>query len=105
MKNQKTRTLGGNRLLAQWRVSWLIESSTSHDDRKNNRRFDLPVANKVLMYGPFGCGKTLTSYVLAGELKKMMVVINLWAIVSSKFGVTSKNLSKIFKKAAVKDYM
>lgn len=67
------------------------------------RRFDLPVANKVLMYGPSGCGKTLASYVIAGELKKMMVVINLGAIVSSKLGETSKNLSKIFKKAAIED--
>jgi hypothetical protein len=35
--------------------------------------------------------------------KKMMVVINLGAIVSSKLGETSKNLSKIFKKAAIED--
>lgn len=67
------------------------------------RRFDLPVANKVLMHGPSGCGKTLASYVIAGELKKMMVVINIGAIVSSKLGETSKNLSKIFKKAALED--
>lgn len=67
------------------------------------RRFDLPVANKVLMHGPSGCGKTLASYVLAGELDKMMVVINLGAIVSSKLGETSKNLSKIFKKASIED--
>ena len=55
------------------------------------------------MYGPSGCGKTLASYVIAGELDKMMVVINLGAIVSSKLGETSKNLSKIFKKAATED--
>jgi AAA+ superfamily predicted ATPase len=67
------------------------------------RRFDLPVANKVLLHGPSGCGKTLASYILAGELNKMMVVINLGAIVSSKLGETSKNLSKIFKKAAIED--
>lgn len=65
------------------------------------RRFDLPVANKLLLYGPSGCGKTLASYVVAGELKKMMVVINLGAIVSSKLGETSKNLAKIFRKAAI----
>jgi AAA+ superfamily predicted ATPase len=67
------------------------------------RRFDLPVSNKVLMYGPSGCGKTLASYIIAGELKKMMIVINLGAIVSSKLGETSKNLSKIFQKAAIED--
>lgn len=67
------------------------------------RQFDLPVSNKLLLYGPSGCGKTLASYVIAGELQKMMVVINLGAIVSSKLGETSKNLSKIFKKSATED--
>jgi len=62
--------------------------------------YDLPIANKVLLYGPSGCGKTLASYVLAGELQKMMVVVNLGAIVSAKLGETSKNLAKIFRKAA-----
>jgi len=61
---------------------------------------DLPMANKVLFYGPSGCGKTLASYVLAGELKKMMIVINLGAIVSSKLGETSKNLTKLFRSAS-----
>lgn len=67
------------------------------------RRFDLPVANKVLLHGPSGCGKTLASYVIAGELKKMMIVVNLGAIVSSKLGETSKNLAKLFRKAASED--
>lgn len=67
------------------------------------KRFDLPVSNKMLLYGPSGCGKTLASYVLAGELNKMMVVVNLGAIVSSKLGETSKNLAKIFRKAALED--
>ncbi len=64
------------------------------------RKYDLPIANKVLLYGPSGCGKTLASYVLAGELQKMMVVVNLGAIVSAKLGETSKNLAKIFRRAA-----
>lgn len=67
------------------------------------RKFDLPIANKVLLHGPSGCGKTLASFVIAGELKKMMVVVNLGAIVSSKLGETSKNLAKIFRKATSED--
>ena len=67
------------------------------------RSFDLPVANKILLHGPTGCGKTLASYVISGELKKMMVVVNLGAIVSSKLGETSKNLAKTFKRAASED--
>lgn len=64
------------------------------------QQLELPIANKVLFYGPSGCGKTLASYVLAGELEKMMMVVNLGAIVSSKLGETSKNLSKVFRRAA-----
>lgn len=67
------------------------------------RKFDLPIANKILFHGPSGCGKTLASYVMAGELNKMMVVINLGAIVSSKLGETSKNLAKVFRNAALED--
>lgn len=63
-------------------------------------KFELPVSNRILLHGPSGCGKTLASYVIAGELKKMMVVVNLGAIVSSRLGETSKNLAKIFRKAA-----
>lgn len=74
-----------------------------HDKIELLQKFKLPVSNKLLLHGPSGCGKTLASYVIAGELKKMMVVVNLGAIVSSKLGETSKNLSKIFKKAALED--
>ncbi|MDR2621966.1 MAG: ATP-binding protein [Dysgonamonadaceae bacterium] len=66
-------------------------------------KFELPVSNKVLFHGPSGCGKTLAAYVLAGELEKLMIVVNLGAIVSSKLGETSKNLAKIFKRAASED--
>jgi SpoVK/Ycf46/Vps4 family AAA+-type ATPase len=74
-----------------------------HNSIETLKKFDLPVSNKVLLYGPSGCGKTLASYVIAGELQKMMIVINLGAIVSSKLGETSKNLAKIFRKAASED--
>ncbi|KEO71666.1 AAA family ATPase [Anditalea andensis] len=74
-----------------------------HQSAKLLQSLDLPIANKILFHGPSGCGKTLASYVVAGELKRMMMVINLGAIVSSKLGETSKNLSKIFKRAASED--
>lgn len=74
-----------------------------HESAEILQRFDLPIANKVLLHGPSGCGKTLASYVIAGELKKMMVVVNLGAVVSSKLGETSKNLTKIFRRASQED--
>jgi SpoVK/Ycf46/Vps4 family AAA+-type ATPase len=74
-----------------------------HKGIKLLKSYDLPIANKILFHGPSGCGKTLASYVLAGELEKMMIVINLGAIVSSKLGETSKNLAKIFRRAAAEE--
>lgn len=64
------------------------------------KQYDLPISNRLLLYGPSGCGKTLASYVVAGELEKMMIVVNLGAIVSSKLGETSKNLAKLFRKVS-----
>lgn len=64
---------------------------------------NLPVSNKILFHGPSGCGKTLAAYILAGELNKLIYVVNLGAIVSSKLGETSKNIAKVFKKAAQED--
>ena len=74
-----------------------------HRSKELIRKFNLPISNKVLFYGPSGCGKTLASYVIAGELEKMMYVINLGAIVSSKLGETSKNLAKVFRQATTED--
>lgn len=73
---------------------------SEHKQIEKLRKHNLPIANKVLFHGPSGCGKTLASYVLAGELEKVMIVVNLGAIVSSKLGETSRNLAKIFKQAA-----
>lgn len=85
-----------------------VKESLDHfilEHRKKSllQALDLPVAHKILFYGPSGCGKTLASYVIAGELEKILLVVNLGAIVSSKLGETSKNLAKIFKKAASGD--
>ncbi|MET0463056.1 MAG: AAA family ATPase [Chitinophagaceae bacterium] len=71
-----------------------------HRSIETLQRMELPIANKVIFHGPSGCGKTLASYVLAGELQKLMYVVNLGAIVSSKLGETSKNLAKVFRRAA-----
>lgn len=74
-----------------------------HNTIEELQKFSLPISNKVIFYGPSGCGKTLASFVLAGELNKIMYVINLGSIVSSKLGETSKNLAKIFRRAATED--
>lgn len=71
-------------------------------ERKNSldiKRHNLPLSNKILLYGEPGCGKTLTAYCLAGELNKPLYIVNLGNIISSKLGETAQNLERIFRKA------
>ncbi len=61
--------------------------------------YQLPVANKLLLYGATGCGKTMTAKALAKQLNKKLVVVNLATIVSSKLGETAKNIESLFKES------
>lgn len=61
--------------------------------------FKLPIANKILMYGATGCGKTMTAKAIAKHLNKKLVIVNLATIISSKLGETSKNIDALFKEA------
>ncbi len=101
------------KVTSDYRLSNLVSSEKTkeqlnyflqeHNSIEMLRKFDLPISNKILLHGPSGCGKTLASYVIAGELKKMMVVVNLGAVVSAKLGETSKNIAKIFRAATAED--
>ena len=55
----------------------LVNFLEEHRNSDLLSKYQLPISNKLLLYGPSGCGKTLASYVIAGELKKMMIVVNL----------------------------
>jgi len=58
--------------------------------------YGLKAVNKLLFYGPPGCGKTLTAEVIACELDRLFVVLRLDAVVSSYLGETATNLRKVF---------
>ena len=60
--------------------------------------YNLPVDNKVLLYGYSGCGKTSTARAIAAALKKDILILNLSTIVDARLGQTAKNISDIFKK-------
>ncbi|WP_306353326.1 AAA family ATPase [Flavobacterium sp. '19STA2R22 D10 B1'] len=60
-------------------------------------QYDLPVGNKMLLYGKTGCGKTMTAKAIAKELDKKIIIVNLASIVSSKLGETAKNIEGLFK--------
>ena len=53
-------------------------------------------ANRLLLCGPPGCGKTITAQALANELDLPMAYVRLDGLVSSYLGQTSTNLRKVF---------
>lgn len=52
--------------------------------------------NKVLFYGPPGCGKTLCANVLATEIGIPLMYVRFDALVSSYLGETASNIRKVF---------
>lgn len=51
---------------------------------------------RLLFYGPPGCGKTLAAKVMSGILSYPLVTVRFDAIVSSYLGETAANLRKVF---------
>ena len=53
-------------------------------------------ADKLLFCGPPGCGKTLTTEVLASELSLPLAIVRIDSVVSSFLGETAANLRQVF---------
>lgn len=68
------------------------------ENEKNEQllKHNLPPANRLLLCGPPGCGKTVTAYAIAHELNLPMVYVRLDGLISSYLGQTSVNLRKVF---------
>ena len=60
---------------------------------------------RVLFHGPPGTGKTMTACLLGKYTKRDVFRIDLSMVVSKYIGETEKNLSKLFDKAANKDWI
>lgn len=60
---------------------------------------------RVLFHGPSGTGKTLTACLLGKYTSRDVYRIDLSMVVSKYIGETEKNLSKLFDKAANKDWI
>lgn len=60
------------------------------------KSYGMRPSNRVLFFGPPGCGKTLTAEVIASELDLPLAIVRLDALVSSFLGETAANLRKIF---------
>jgi SpoVK/Ycf46/Vps4 family AAA+-type ATPase len=63
-------------------------------------KYNLPINNKILLFGNSGCGKTTTAKALAKALEKPLVILNLSNVVCSRIGETAQNVKQVFDKAA-----
>lgn len=71
-----------------------------HHHRERLGGYGMRPADRLLFYGPPGCGKTLTAEVIASELGLPLAVVRVDAVVSSYLGETAANLRKVFDFAA-----
>jgi len=62
-------------------------------------QYDVPIPNKLVMFGPPGTGKTLTAFYLAKRLERPLILVRLDAIIHSHLGETASNVRKIFEYA------
>ncbi|MEQ2352072.1 AAA family ATPase [Pseudoalteromonas piscicida] len=60
------------------------------------RSYGMVPAEKILFFGPPGCGKTLAAEAMAYELDRPLGVVRLDSLVSSFLGETAANLRKVF---------
>lgn len=69
-------------------------------DEQNNaanlKKHNIPAANRLLLCGPPGCGKTMTAYAIGNALDLPIAYVRLDGLVSSYLGQTSTNLRKVF---------
>ncbi|WP_145151801.1 AAA family ATPase [Paenibacillus xylanexedens] len=57
----------------------------------------LDIATTLLLYGPPGCGKTETAFMIARKLSLPIIVARLDTLISSYLGSTSKNIRLLFE--------
>lgn len=67
------------------------------DKRDDFIAHDVPIPNKVVMFGPPGTGKTLTAFYLAHRLQLPLVLVRLDTIIHSHLGETASNIRKLFE--------
>ncbi len=83
--------------------TWLKFNDTLLNDWKMHGK--IKPGFRILFHGPPGTGKTMTACLLGKYTKRDVFRIDLSMMVSKYIGETEKNLSKLFDKAANKDWI
>ncbi len=74
----------------------LVQITREHQRHDVLAAGGLSPTQRVLFFGPPGCGKTLTAQVMASALSLPLVTVRFDAVVSSYLGETASNLRRVF---------
>jgi len=83
-------------LLSRHALETLERVAREHRKRDLLAAAGIKPTQRLLFYGPPGCGKTLAAQVLASVLEFPLVTVRFDAVVSSYLGETAANLRKVF---------
>lgn len=78
----------------------LAEFIALHEHRESLLQAGMDPQNRLLLYGPPGCGKTSIARYVAASTALPLVTARLDGLVSSMLGSTAKNIRKVFDYAA-----
>lgn len=78
----------------------LNEVLREHRQRARLREHGLDPRNRLLFFGPPGCGKTITARAVAGELGLRVFVVRFDALLGAYLGQTSARVHEVFRFAA-----
>jgi SpoVK/Ycf46/Vps4 family AAA+-type ATPase len=83
-------------VLSDENCSALDEVLQEHHRGEILRSHGLYPVDRLLFCGPPGCGKTLTSEVIASELSLPLAIVRIDSVISSYLGETAANLRQVF---------
>ena len=78
----------------------MLQLIREHNYIEELRQYELPVNNKMLLYGSSGCGKTTAAKAIAAGLGKNVLILNLSNVICARIGETAQNIKMVFDKAA-----
>ncbi len=82
-------------VLSDENSSLLDDILQEHHHKERLKSYGLSPSDRLLFFGPPGCGKTLTAEVIASELSLPLAIIRIDSVISSYLGETASNLRQV----------
>lgn len=91
-ENNKTITV-----LTKTNQFQLDEFLKNYQNSDKLKKAGIDISNTLLLYGPPGCGKTNTAFMIAKKLNLPIIITRLDGLISSYLGTTAKNIRQVFE--------